>query len=209
MTRTTGTRRIFRGRGMSADVMFVWANWALVVALVLGVAATWAIVVSGTIKEERLKRELAAQNERAAALEMEAATARLEQERLKEQLAWRSLSKDKTDELVLALSTNPGVVNVKWVSGDPEAHSLAIQLTNIFDAANWRVGMQGETRTGTALFGLWIPDPPTPDAPFVRSVFTRAGIAFESGSLPRASLGIGSGMPTGTTVFVGSKPPPR
>jgi len=43
---------------MSADYVFFWANWILVGALVVGVLATYAIVVSGNIKEEHLKHEL-------------------------------------------------------------------------------------------------------------------------------------------------------
>jgi hypothetical protein len=43
---------------MSADDVSWWANWILVGALLVGVAATYAIVVSGNIKEANLKREL-------------------------------------------------------------------------------------------------------------------------------------------------------
>ena len=43
---------------MSADDVSWWANWILVGALMVGVAATYAIVVSGNIKEANLKREL-------------------------------------------------------------------------------------------------------------------------------------------------------
>ena len=43
---------------MSAEDVSWWANWILVGALLVGVAATYAIVVSGNIKEANLKREL-------------------------------------------------------------------------------------------------------------------------------------------------------
>jgi hypothetical protein len=36
---------------MSADDVSWWANWILVGALLVGVAATYAIVVSGNIKK--------------------------------------------------------------------------------------------------------------------------------------------------------------
>ena len=44
--------------GISADTVNAVANWILVAALILGVLATYAIVVSGNIKEQNLKREL-------------------------------------------------------------------------------------------------------------------------------------------------------
>jgi hypothetical protein len=68
---------------MSADDVFWWSNWILIGALLVGVAATYAIVVSGNLKEAALKRQLAdagsaaaSATERASALEAEAANAR-------------------------------------------------------------------------------------------------------------------------------------
>jgi len=42
----------------SAEFISFWANWLLVGALVVGVIATWGIVVSGNVKETALKRDL-------------------------------------------------------------------------------------------------------------------------------------------------------
>jgi hypothetical protein len=60
---TTGkSERTDLGMGMSPEVaeeVFRWANWILIGALVVGVLATYAIVVSGNVKEANLKRELA------------------------------------------------------------------------------------------------------------------------------------------------------
>jgi hypothetical protein len=55
---TTNGRNIKGVRQMSADDVSWWANWILVGALLIGVVATYAIVVSGNIKEANLKREL-------------------------------------------------------------------------------------------------------------------------------------------------------
>ncbi len=43
---------------MSADDVFFWGNWVLVGALIVGVLATYAIVVSGNIRDVELKRGL-------------------------------------------------------------------------------------------------------------------------------------------------------
>ncbi len=59
--------------GMSpeaADTIFWLANWMLIGALVLGVLATYAIVVSGNVRDANLKRELSASAERAATAEL-------------------------------------------------------------------------------------------------------------------------------------------
>jgi hypothetical protein len=48
-----------------AEFVSYWANWTLVFALVLGLLATYAIVVSGNVKEEFLKRDVAESNARA------------------------------------------------------------------------------------------------------------------------------------------------
>ena len=64
--------------GMSpelAEAVSWWANWILVGALVVGVLATYAVVVSGNIRDSNLKRELTASGERIARLKHE--TARL------------------------------------------------------------------------------------------------------------------------------------
>lgn len=61
---------------MSADEVFFWANWVLIGALVIGVLATYAIVVSGNIRDRELKRELAEQRTLTAQAKLE--TARLE-----------------------------------------------------------------------------------------------------------------------------------
>jgi hypothetical protein len=86
----TNGKRTKSGVGMgislsTAEFVSFWANWLLVGALVVGVIATWAIVVSGNVKEAALKRDVAAANqsagaanERAAQLEKEATEARAE-----------------------------------------------------------------------------------------------------------------------------------
>jgi hypothetical protein len=91
---------------MSADNVFWWANWILVGALLVGVGATYAIVVSGNLKEAALKREVAAAgavaeiakadvakaNETTAVLQREAEQARLQTESQKRTWLARDIS---------------------------------------------------------------------------------------------------------------------
>jgi hypothetical protein len=51
---------------MSADDVYYYGNWALVAALVFGVVSTYAIVVSGNMRDRALRREVANANARAA-----------------------------------------------------------------------------------------------------------------------------------------------
>lgn len=80
-----------------AEFISFWANWTLIGALLVGLLATYGIVVSGDVKETALKRELseagtaavtakadaAKANENAAALNVRAAQLRLQITRLR------------------------------------------------------------------------------------------------------------------------------
>jgi hypothetical protein len=115
-----------------------WANAILVASLVIGVLATYAVVVSGNVKEAAFKREVVAanaeaakaneaaarMNERAARLEKEAADARLEQERLREHLAWRRISKEQAQKIADALREARLRPRIFVASNDTEAASF-------------------------------------------------------------------------------------
>lgn len=64
-----------------AEFVSFWANWLLVGALVVGVVATYGIVVSGHSKEKHWESDRVASRERIALLESEAAAAKLALER--------------------------------------------------------------------------------------------------------------------------------
>jgi hypothetical protein len=205
---------------MSADDVYWWANWVLVGALLLGVGATYAIVVSGNIKERALRRELAsagaaaetaranaaAATERAKALEKEAEQARLEQEKLKAQLAWRVLPKKVTKTLENLLARTPSKINIQHVANDPEALYLAIQFSNIFGAAGWQVQMLSVTMAGTVVFGIFIPDNPSEITATVRNAFNQANIGYSADKLPPPGFSFGGTIENAPILFIGSKP---
>jgi hypothetical protein len=145
----------------------------------------------------------------AGQLNKEAADAKLEQERLKAQLAWRVVPESALAALHARLLQLKGSVLLVFPSSDNEAQYLAIQLAKAFEKTPWTVGMQSRTYSNMVIFGIIIPGPVTQDVISVREAFTAAGIPFSTNDLPPAGF-TGSGGMAGpsATVLVGSKPPP-
>lgn len=120
---------------MSADDIHSWANGLLVVSLILGVLATGAIVISGNIREERLKREISTTNLRAETANAEAAKANLELERIK---APRKLALDQQERILnkarLFAGTTFEIVTFPW---EPEAFLFSNTIADILVRAGW------------------------------------------------------------------------
>lgn len=146
---------------------------------------------------------------RAAELEKEAANARLETERLKAQLAWRSLPPDMAKTLSERLSEHPGKVTVQYGSNDPESQYFAIYLANIFQAANWQVAMLSVTFANVLATGLIIPNGASTDIDAMRIAFRVAGIPFSSVPVPSSAIATGNMIQGSAILFVGSKPLPK
>jgi hypothetical protein len=192
---------------LSADQVFTWANWLLLASLIVGVVATFAIVVSGRERDAASKRELArAQegaaiaNERAAGLERDAAAARLETERLKGLLAWRRISPDQTAHLVAALRGKvTGRVWVEHVDSDPEATQFHDDIWRTLQAAQLNLAVfHGWQR----LVGLTMTNSNTPDGQALKAAFAAAGIVFVDDLVP--SMG---GAEKDVELRIGSKQP--
>jgi hypothetical protein len=156
----------------------------------------------------RANEAIATENARASAMENDAAQARLEQERLKAQLAWRVLPPQIANSLERQLSQKPGKINIEHVANDTEALYLAIQIANVFGKAGWQTGMALVTIAATVAFGLWVPDSQSPLTQEVRSALASVGIGFSTGTLPAAGMAFGNSVAGAPTLFVGSKPIP-
>jgi cell division protein FtsL len=139
----------------------------------------------------------------------QAAQARLEQERLKAELAWRTLSPQVVAQLEQILSKHPGKINVQHVANDTEALYLAIQLANIFGKAKWEVQMLSVTMGGALVFGLWSPNAPSSDTAIVRDALRAVNIGFSTDTLPPQGMAFGGTIPDAPILFVGSKPIPQ
>ncbi len=165
------------GKDMSlawAEFVSYWGNWVLIITLVIGVAATYAVVVSGTVKEDALKKELADRAADAAhtewqisllkldAKQLEADTAlaneravkaRLELERYR---APRDLSEGELEALAAELERFPGIEFV--LTGYPdvaESTQFVDRLAIGLEKAGWkRRDVPLNLAAGTA--GVWI-----------------------------------------------------
>ena len=133
--------------GISAELaekVFSWANWFLVGALVVGMLATFAIIVSGNIKEGYLKRGIAEASARASEADARAAEAnrkaeeeRLERLTLEAKIAPRRLSADQRRAIAAALKSFSGrKVMVKSYAQDVEAAILGKQIIESLKFAN-------------------------------------------------------------------------
>lgn len=188
-----------------AELVSSWANWALVGALVVGVLATYAIVVSGNVKEAAMKGELAASRERiianetatarataeldiakAAAAEANERAAKAELE-LAKYRAPRTLTPEQHRTLVELLTLAPkGRVIVKPNFVDMEATGFANQISQVFTEAGFTgVGdapleILSINRAGVILAVRDANAPPPHTLPIL-SAFKEAGISVESG----------------------------
>ena len=146
---------------------------------------------------------------RAAALEKEAAEARLATEKLKAQLSWRTLSKETGEILEAELRKHAGKVNLRYTDGDPEALFLAIQLSQALGKAQWAIAPGAIKLANAISFGISLPDSEGDDARSLRDAFRAAAIPFSTEPLPPMGAGFSMSTIAGApTLMVGSKSPP-
>lgn len=155
-------------------------------------------------------------NERAAALEKEAEQARLEQERLKSLVQWRTITDPQGDAMVAVLKP---LISKKIIlatmANDPEATTFGIVFANVFHAAGWSIRHETRTYGATVFLGIVISNESNPTAAAVRAAFTKAKIPFATkeipmpGSIlvqdedtrnPEVTIMIGSRIPVGTQM---------
>lgn len=199
-----------------------YANGFLILALFVGVVATFLVVWMGNVKEDYLRRDIALgndeaakakesaskANERTAALENETAQAKLETERIKAIVQWRELPKEATDKLRIALAKHPAAAQIQYVANDPEAFAFALRVTTAFKKAGWQAAMFSISHPTMLMVGLFIADEKQPETSNVKSAFREAGIAFAEGRVPPGGFFMGdpADAKAGAVVIVGSKP---
>lgn len=172
-----------------------------------------AIVATGKVQRESDERvaeasaraaqadaHAAAANERAARLETEAAQARVEQERLKAIVAWRTITPEQHAILVQALTGLSITVWVTSVRDDPEARMFRDALDQTLKSA----GATTKFFVGYEIaVGLTIsPTPVGPERDALITAFIRAGLPLS------AKAGDRVGPPNELELTVGTKPPP-
>jgi len=206
----------------TASRLYDVANFALIASLVVGVAATVLLVWMGNVKEGYLRRDVASAgeraataNERAAILEKENLATKLQYERLKAAVSWRTIEPRDLELLTRHLATRPSVVQLEYVQGDPESQNLAAYLRAAFMQAKWTVMLKDRVYPGGA-DGIWVLPNATPSdstslsVSNVRGAFASIGLIFESKGEPvTARIGDtwGPNSPP-VRVIVGVKPKP-
>jgi len=203
---------------VNADVATYWLSWVRLIQLVavflvaLGVAAEfageWISRPLEKIIDSARESEIARLNAQAKQLEKEAANARLDTEKLKTVVAWRTLSAEQNSELKNVLSQKPGAVNLRWMDGDPEALFLAIQISQILQKAKWNVAAGALKPANSIAFGVVLPPDTRNDAQTLREALTAARIAFSSVPLPAGGLSLNvSTISDAPVLLIGSRLP--
>lgn len=147
-------------------------------------------------------------NERAAELSKDAEDARLQQEKLKAQLAWRVLSPEQINTLGRALSDTPGSVNLRYSDGDPEALYFAIQFSSALNKAGWQIAAGTEKFSNALVIGIAQPGPVTSNAQRLRKALSIASIPFTTSDLPPQGVSFDTSViPDAPTLMIGSRLP--
>jgi len=158
------------------ETVFRWATWTAAGAGGLSIAAAFVSAwvgyeITGATQREADQKIAGAQaqaataTERAAALENDAAQARLELERLKSIVNWRVLDPAKLTRLATALGRSKGSVTLRYVATDAESVAMAVQLSRAFEAANaatgriiWELGPDAHVYANRLVFLTHVPD---------------------------------------------------
>lgn len=156
----------------------------------------------------RVQHDTAQANERGSQLERDAANARLETEKLKQTVAWRTIPAVAVAALRATLVANPGAVNLRYTDGDPEALYLAIQFSKILADAHWQVAPGSLKLANAIVFGLAIPADASGDGNTLRAAFGAAHIEFSPDPLPPMGAAFNVATIAGApTLMIGSRPP--
>jgi len=155
-----------------ASRIYDWANWGLVVGLVIGIIATVLVVWMGNVKETYLQRHLSETNEQSQKLEESnltlagnvailqkdaseqqerAATAEKDLLELREKIKDRHLSDKQKTDLIAALKAGPkGSLILECLGGPPEICSFADEISHVLTSAGWTIK---EFRRGVLMIG--------------------------------------------------------
>jgi hypothetical protein len=166
------------------------------------------------LKSEKLQRRsderVAEANERAGRAEEGAERAKLESEQIKQQLAWRVVSSNVSEELIRQLQNARNSVILEHVSGDVESQYLAGQYVRIFQEAGWYVSIRSVSGSGLLKQGIIISQN---EMPLMRGViitsFRAAQISFNVDTLGGGAglaTTAGNALPNSARVFFGPKP---
>lgn len=190
--------------GFSYESLDTIGLWAMIGGLIFGVLAlaltgisSVSLYTSGKMFQREsaiFQRESA---ERIAELNHETAQARLETERLRQQIAARRLSEDQINKIAGGLVGLAIPLRLGAMANDPESMQLAIDIRRALLAAEIKVPLISSQLMAGIVVGIIIKGPKN-DALRVGRAFVAAGLNVQvkeqAGDL---------------VILVGSKPPPQ
>lgn len=174
-------------------------------------AQSLATIASAEAAKARERASLADEraeiaNSRAAELERQAAIARLETERIKQRVSWRTISSNNISRITDILKSNDaGRINICALANDAEAKNLAIILSRIFLSSGWQVGVSDVSFTGGSIFGIFI-DQKITSLDRVLRILEDDGLKVTNETRLMYSSAIGSYIEGAPTIYIGSKP---
>jgi hypothetical protein len=216
---------------MSAEGWLVWADRTYFGAAIVAATAT-AITVLAGIAQNRINSHISDAKDRAFAdfkvtsevrareLENETANARLETEKIKAAVAWRSID---IGRLALAAATPPGAsVTIAYIQTDPESLSLAIEIEQALIRADqlagnpiWKLKIEPKIFASMLVWGIHITGSAADKVASIRRAFDAASIPYSADEVPNPGLVLGNGirispspLETDVLILVGSKRPP-
>jgi hypothetical protein len=173
----------------------------------LTLLAGLAFELLGAVRVTALKDlEIAHANLRAEEANKEAAFARLEGEKLKDKLAWRTLGDDGRRNLAIDIVGIEGPLAIAYSANDPEALSFALEFSKAFMKGGCSVRMQSRTFNGSLPFGIFVPGNSV-GARSLREALAKSRIPFSTDAPPQHALTVGEIDGTTALLFVGSKSP--
>jgi hypothetical protein len=173
-----------------------------------------AIVASGDADRQSNEKIFEAK-QRAAKAELATAEAKLETERLKKEVAWRTLDPDTAGRLVAELSRRPSRVILVFISADPEATAYCAQFVDVFRRAGWKYEVVGRTFHGPPI-GIFVAHGVSWSAAIqveidsLRDALIRAGITVDksAGAVEATELKFRDAT-ADVKVIIGHKPAPQ
>ena len=162
-------------------------------------------------------------NARGVMLMKEANEARLEQERLKAVLAWRTIPKTARTNIASRLAQHVGTVTIAYIQNDPESIFFAVSIKEIFEEANniakqpiWHVSIEPRMYSDKAVFGLYISGQGNSvSTQAIQQAFSSQNIPFSPQHMPNQGINVGPSLALGpiplrteALIVVGSKTPP-
>jgi hypothetical protein len=194
--------------GSALEYWDSWGLWLMIAGGALGFFALAASLSSSFILWKVAGRAQTELQSKTSSLDAESAKSRLETEKLKAVVAWRTISTAQNIELEKVLSEGHGSVNLRWTDGDPEALFLAIQISQVLQKAKWQVAAGSFKPANRILFGLILPPDAGKDADTLRQAFSAAHLSFSSVPVPQDGASFNVSTIAGAPILmIGSRLP--